>query len=168
MTTHVVSDRTDAWYYHGWPWVLILIPFSAVLFGVLMITTALWYPDDVVADDYYKDGMAINRTIAMDTRAAELGISLILVSSDAAGSMFRVAGAKDSAVILKFHHVTDREQDVAMTLLPGEGEHYSADPLPIDLSVANVWYVEAEGVDDLWRVRARVVTPTKRVELHHE
>ena len=37
-----------------WPVLLIAIPFAAVIFGIFMVTVALWFPDDLVVDDYYK------------------------------------------------------------------------------------------------------------------
>ena len=33
-----------------WPIALFSIPFAAVLFGIVMITTAVYFPDDVVVD----------------------------------------------------------------------------------------------------------------------
>ena len=56
-----------------WPVLLIAIPFAAVIFGIFMVTVALWFPDDLVVDDYYKDGMAINQNIDKQLLATELG-----------------------------------------------------------------------------------------------
>ena len=52
-----------SWYHFPWVWGLILIPMSAVVFGVLMFVMAGIHRDDLVVDDYYKDGMAINQRV---------------------------------------------------------------------------------------------------------
>ena len=41
-----------SWYHFPWVWGLILIPMSAVVFGVLMFVMAGIHRDDLVVDDY--------------------------------------------------------------------------------------------------------------------
>ena len=60
-----------------WPIILFSIPFAAVLFGIVMITTATMMPDDLVVDEYYKEGMAINRRLSAEQRAADMQISAV-------------------------------------------------------------------------------------------
>ncbi|MEX0943922.1 MAG: FixH family protein [Pseudomonadales bacterium] len=154
----------QAWYRQVWPWVLILIPFTAVLFGIFMITVATNYPDDLVVDDYYKDGMAINRSLEMDNRADEMGIvaHLELVGADRIG--FIIEGASDSAVVLNIRHVTDRSQDKKVLLLPDENNLYVSRPdenatYQMAMGSKGVWYLDLEGVDSHWRLKARIETP---------
>ena len=35
------------WYTHGWLWFVCLVPFSAVAFGIVMIVSANYKPDDL-------------------------------------------------------------------------------------------------------------------------
>lgn len=152
------------WYRQVWPWVLILIPFTAVLFGIFMITVATSYPDDLVADNYYKDGMAINRSLEMDNRARDLGVVASLSFFDAERIGFNIEGASDSAVVLNLRHVTDSSQDKKVLLLPDEQGLYisRADqrvPYQTVLGEKGVWYLELEGIDGHWRLKARIETP---------
>ena len=82
MATDFSTNRSDSspavvelpWYRCTWPWVLISIPFAAVLFGILMIYMVTRYPDDLMVDNYYKEGMAINQSLAMDAAAQALNV----------------------------------------------------------------------------------------------
>jgi hypothetical protein len=56
-------------------WMLIAIPFSAVVMGVVMITLAIQSSSGLVVDDYYKKGKQINRVLARDKFAYELGLA---------------------------------------------------------------------------------------------
>jgi hypothetical protein len=55
-------------------WLLIGIPLSAVVMGVVMITLAIQSFSGLVVDDYYKKGKEINRVLARDQFAYELGL----------------------------------------------------------------------------------------------
>ena len=56
-------------------WLLIAIPFSAVVMGVVIITLAIQSWSGLVVDDYYKKGKQINRVLARDKFAYELGLA---------------------------------------------------------------------------------------------
>jgi len=67
-------------------WMLIAIPLSAVIMGVVMITLAIQSFSGLVVDDYYKKGKQINRVLARDQLAHELGLAATF-SIDAAGGI---------------------------------------------------------------------------------
>ncbi len=153
---------TRAWYQETWPWVLIAIPFSAVLFGIVMVTTALNHPDDLVVDDYYKEGKGINRSLERDRLARELGIN----ASWERGQMgFQVSGATDAAVYLNIYHVTDQQLDRQIILTPDDSNFYGVEgeELAGFLSAPGVWYLELQGAEQNWRLRKRVVAPASQV-----
>ena len=56
-------------------WLLIAIPASAVVMGVVMLTLAIQSYSGLVIDDYYKHGKQINRVIERDRFAYELGLA---------------------------------------------------------------------------------------------
>lgn len=154
------------WYRQTWPWVLILIPFTAVLFGILMISVALRYPDDLVIDNYYQEGKAINLQMEMDTSATRMGIAAKAVIRAGKPFEFDINNAADSVVLLRLFHVTDKEKDISIALYPeDQGRYTSKDPVPAVLMTKGVWYVALEGVDDRWRLRQRITTPVTLMEL---
>jgi uncharacterized protein len=158
--------QDDAWYRQTWPWVLIAIPLSAVLFGVVMVMAVVMHPDDVVVDDYYQDGMAINREFGWDREAKRLGVHGRWLSSTTAGVSFRIDGADDSVVVVQFFHVTDSARDARLLLYPdGDGTYSTTLPMPVRLDEPGIWYVEMHGVDHSWRLRRRIETPITVLEL---
>jgi hypothetical protein len=56
-------------------WLLIAIPSTAVIMGVVMITLAIQSWSGLVVDDYYRKGKQINLVLARDQLAHELGLA---------------------------------------------------------------------------------------------
>ena len=155
-----------AWYKQIWPWVLIAIPFSAVLFGIFMITVVILYPDDVVDDNYYQDGMAINQTLDQDRAARKLDVIARLVKFDEQEMAMQVTNTSDTRLTLKFSHVTDASKDRTLILYRQAGGRYAAyKDIPLELERPGVWYVELDGQNGDWRLWQRVVTPLRQLEL---
>ncbi|MBT8433585.1 MAG: FixH family protein [Gammaproteobacteria bacterium] len=119
-------------------WLLIAIPFSAVIMGVVIITLAVQSFSGLVVDDYYKKGKEINRVLARDQLAYELGLAAGL--SLEAGGKFEIRFAPEVQFIpgdtieLKLIHATMPGLDQKLDLrksdthllrgqleLPGEG-----------------------------------------------
>lgn len=154
-----------------WPIALFSIPFAAVLFGIVMITTALYFPDDVVVDQYYKEGMAINERIADSENARSLGIEA-RVEIEGERVTVEITGSSNSLHQLNFHHVTDENRDIELKLVK-QGEHFVAlDSLNLvnQMNLAGVWYielvgVELDGIEAGWRLSRRVETPANHFEL---
>jgi hypothetical protein len=57
------------WYREPWPWLLMLGPAIVIVAGFVTLFLAIDSNDGLVADDYYKQGLAINRTLQRDATA---------------------------------------------------------------------------------------------------
>jgi hypothetical protein len=64
------SQLKRPWYREPWVWLMIALPASAVVAGMITIYLAVVTSDGLVVDDYYKRGKAINRVLARDMAAA--------------------------------------------------------------------------------------------------
>ena len=73
-----LTQHTSHWRHHPWVWFLIAIPLSAVIMGFLMLALAIQSDSGLVVDDYYKQGKQINRSLARDRAASELGLAAVL------------------------------------------------------------------------------------------
>lgn len=67
--------RPPPWYRQFWPWFLIGLPACVVVASLWTMVIAHTGSDDLVVDEYYKDGLAINRELAKRERADAAGIS---------------------------------------------------------------------------------------------
>lgn len=67
------EDRAAAasgpWWKHGLMWLVLGGPAAVIVAGVATMVIALRSPDPVVAEDYYRRGMEINRTLAERDKA---------------------------------------------------------------------------------------------------
>jgi len=158
------------WYRYPMVWMIIGIPFSAVVMGVIMIWLAVTTDDGLVADDYYKQGMAINRDLYRDTRAQEKGVSAALEMNEAEG-VIRVNLALHKGALeiypdtlqLKLQYATHDHNDVHLQLNHGQADQYIGiinQPL-----IQGKWYLElSEGE---WRLNGHI-NSGKQVKLFLE
>ena len=79
-------DSISNWKREPWFWVVLAIPSSAVIMGIVMLTLAVQTWSGLVVDDYYQQGKRINRVLARDRLAWELGLAADL-SIDARGGI---------------------------------------------------------------------------------
>ncbi len=62
-----------AWYLEPYVWLVILFPTTAVVAGIFTLNLAIESDDGLVVDDYYKQGLEINRTLERDKAAVGYG-----------------------------------------------------------------------------------------------
>ncbi len=63
------------WFQEPMVWMVIAIPATAVVVGMLMLSLSVRHYDGLVADDYYKRGQEINRSLERDQQARQYAIS---------------------------------------------------------------------------------------------
>lgn len=73
------------WHHEPWPWILMAGPLIVIVAGFVTLWLAIKSDDGLVADDYYKRGLAINQTLSRGDAARTLGMSADVVLSDEAG-----------------------------------------------------------------------------------
>jgi hypothetical protein len=61
-----LNKPAPAWWRHGHVWLVIAGPVAVVVAGVVTVLIALRHPDPVLAEDYYRRGIEMNRTLARD------------------------------------------------------------------------------------------------------
>ncbi|MBT8120494.1 MAG: FixH family protein [Gammaproteobacteria bacterium] len=155
------SELKKPWHSYPLVWMMISIPFSAVIMGVIMISLAINTDDGLVADDYYKQGLAINDVITLDKKATELNLSAVIqFESDSKVINVRFdKGLIDdfpASLLLNFHHATRANSDISITLNHGMGDQYIG---YLDEPISQgVWYFEVtntEMAEENWKLNAR-------------
>ena len=153
----VLSENRAAgpWYREPWPWILMAGPFTVVVAGMITLWLALESSDGMVADDYYKRGLAINQTLSRERLALERHYrARVTFSADARRVRVMLSGDGElpSAMRLQLAHPTRAGMDerVALqALAPGRFEAQLAAPvrgrrLIVLEDVARTWRLSAE------------------------
>lgn len=141
-------------------WMLIAIPSSAVLMGVLMISLALYSNDGLVVDDYYRQGKEINRVLRRDRAAAAYGlkatIQLDVVHGSLRAQLESLAHRQPlpQALTLQLLHATRAGLDQRLRLdRTPDSEYYSLLPT----LAPGHWYAQLETED--WRLTGHIQLP---------
>jgi uncharacterized protein len=62
------SEKLDSkpWWKYGHVWLIIAGPAAVIVAGFITLAIAIGTPDPVIADDYYRRGLDINKTLAAE------------------------------------------------------------------------------------------------------
>jgi len=129
MTGHASSSVSAArtpWYRQRWPWLLMLGPAIVVVAGFATLYLAFRSDDGLVADDYYRRGLAINQTLDRSARGAALDLRAV-VDLDADGRVRATLRSRETLppiVRLRLMHPTRAGLDQATDLTLGPDGRY--------------------------------------------
>lgn len=137
------------WYRQFWPWFLLALPASVVIASLYTVFLANQYADDLVVDDYYKEGLAINRELKRQSTAEQLGISAH-VSAHGRDIRAQVSGTTDEVLRLRLSHPMEAGRDVAIVLTRVSPGVYEGQ-LPSAMSGQWHWTLDT-GDGSPWRV----------------
>jgi len=156
-----VSSRTVPWYREPWPWLLMLGPAVVVVAGLVTLWLAVKSSDGLVADDYYKQGLAINQTLARGdrARAMELSARLRLDGTNLVVMLRAREGVHfPDRIHLSFAHPTRGGLDRVVDL-NGSAVGYRG-TMP-DLSNGR-WQILLEDPEGMWRLSGVAHLPDRR------
>lgn len=107
-----------------WPGILIALPLSVVVASAITAVFVIRHPEGLVAEDYYKQGKAINANLAKVERAQHLGFDHFDVKRTQSGVEidFPKATAGLGVVEFTFAHPADPSQDRRIVVNAGAGK----------------------------------------------
>ncbi len=149
MNTLLADSDTLPWYRQFWPWFLILLPATVVVAGLGTLYIANRHADDLVADDYYKEGLAINRRIERSQRAAALGIDAAFSVSERRVTVTTDGPVSTAALKLTLAHPLEADRDVTVTLHRTATNVFTAG-LPVTPELHWHWAIEDDAGQ--WRI----------------
>jgi len=155
------------WYRQFWPWFIIALPLTAVIASITTLFIAAHDPDALVADDYYKQGLAINQTLDRERHAQALGLSgLLRVDTAAQRIVLTLEGRPDAQphgdLVLRMIHPTRSNFDHTLTLSAEAGNRWSA---PLQHSAPGRWHLQLEPATGEWRLNGRLALPEQQQTL---
>jgi hypothetical protein len=172
MSVSIPSINAERpWFRQPLVWMMIAIPLSSVLVGMVMLTVSIVSFDGMVADDYYKQGLQINRVLDRQQAASLAQLSGTLTLRDADTSLL-LESAWDGLrfadqVQVNLSYATSAGKDVAFTMTRasgGSGREYLGPSL---LLPRGRWYVHvsADATEHMsgWRLSGTLATPAEGV-----
>jgi hypothetical protein len=152
MTESDVPVAPKPWYREPWPWILMSGPLAVVLAGAFTAYLATAHEDALVADNYYKEGLAINRTLERERAAAAGGYRARLVfAEDSRRVRVHLAGKEQTrgSLELRLVHPTRSDLDVRVPLAPLQAGWYEGS---MRLAEASRWTLQLEDRMQGWRL----------------
>jgi hypothetical protein len=159
------SIRTTPWYRERWPWLLMAGPFFVIVAGFSMLVTAIRTSDGLVADDYYKQGLGINRMIEREEAARDLEIAATLQFNEERSRVrasLSSRAALPASLRMNLVHATRAGADQVIALrqiAPGLYEGPLQPPNPGN------WTLQLEDDTHNWRISARWTARAASVSL---
>jgi hypothetical protein len=154
VTRLLPASDTLPWYRQFWPWFLILLPASVVVAAVATAVIAHRGADDLVVDDYYKNGLAINRRLERQQQAQALGISARLTFAGSEVNVSMAGPVTETELRLSLAHPLESDRDFSIMLARVGPESYRGS-LAGDVAPRWHWVLE-QLQEDGWRVDGTV------------
>lgn len=144
--------RADAaprpWYREPWPWLLMAGPAAVVVAGAFTAWLAVTTSDGLVADDYYKRGLAINAVLKREEAAARRGIAAEVRHANGE-LVVQLANAQPEALFVTLAHATRAGYDVRLRLARAGDGAYRGELPPLH---AGRWRVVIDDPRGEWRL----------------
>jgi hypothetical protein len=158
----ITMTETKRWYAEPWVWLLIALPMTAVIGGMITIYLAVTTSDGLVVDDYYKRGKAINMDLARDVAATSHGLRARLELDFTSRRILLTLESSDkqrpAQVRFSLLHPTLPGNDQIVLLQPVAGGGYAG---TLQDTQDGNWYVQLEADD--WRLSGALQTPRDSV-----
>ena len=158
----ISAEHAHPWYREPWPWLLMAGPALVVVASMVTVWLAVISNDGLVADDYYKQGLAVNQTLTRDAAAKALGYRA-RVSIEAASGMVSVdldGITQPETLVLRIVHPTRPGLDVVLQLKRSGGGVYNS---PLPPLARGRWHLILENRERGWRLAGDLHLPSSKV-----
>ena len=148
---HALNSATP-WYREPWPWLLMSGPAIVIVAGFVTLYLAISRADPMVVDNYYKEGLAINRVLERDRVASSKGYrAQVLVSTDRKRLRVQLHGNDVLPAQLRLHfiHPTKGGLDREVLLQQTQAGWYEG---RVQLAQSVRWDVELGDLQQQWRL----------------
>ena len=161
------------WYRQGWAWCLLTPLIVIVLVMAVLITFAVMWSDDVVIDNYYREGRMYNERLEQDHLAQSLGMQADVRFDLETGEAFLTLAGDDQpeSLVLLVQHPTEADLDQVLLFAATGHSHYRAD---LDQPIQYARYlqlfpgqVEADRTQAAWRLKGQLnFSDAQQILLH--
>lgn len=144
------DQDTTPWYRQFWPWFLIALPGTVVVVSFHLLYTAYKHSDDLVVDQYYKVGLAINRQLERKERAEALSLAAQFTITNQQVTA-RLDGPVTAGTLeMTFSHPMEADRDFSIPLQRVGPGIYNGQ---LTARVAERWHwILSDGAGNEWRL----------------
>jgi hypothetical protein len=136
------------WYRHRWPWLLMSGPAAVLIAGGITMWIAFASADGLVAEDYYRQGLAINKRLAREETARRLALTAT-VELQPRRIRVQLTGDAPPVLFVQLAHATRAGYDVRVRLTPVAPGAYEAEVEPLP---RGHWRIVIEDPRGAWRI----------------
>jgi len=153
------SVKPRVWYREVYVWLIIALPLSAVIGGVITAWYAIESNDGLVVDDYYKRGLEINRVLERDKASERYGLQARLHFEPGAPAATIVLDGNASfsppdSISVSFLNATRGGYDHNLEFRRVSADTYQS---VMPRLLRGHWYIQIEKQD--WRLLKSIVVP---------
>jgi uncharacterized protein len=150
----LLAPHSQPWYREPWPWILMAGPIAAIAAGIVTYALALQSENPLVAGNYYKEGLGINRVLEREQKARLLGYEaqLSFPASQTVRVQLRGMGQLPEELRLRLIHPTQAQHDYEMRLARREQGTYEGVLNRTGIASSPKWYFHIEDGAATWRV----------------
>lgn len=137
------------WYKQFWAWFVLAPLLIIMVIWVPFLTVIVKGADDMVLDNYYKEGRMINQRVDQDRHARQLGLSGQLTVDQEVGDVMLTIASTDSGyelpaqLDLYFDHPLEADHDTMIVLHEVVPGRYQGE---LEKRLLNRWYVRLTSV----------------------
>ncbi|ENM5787087.1 FixH family protein [Vibrio metoecus] len=152
------------WYKQFWPWFLIILPLTVVIWTVATVIVFANNSVSLVTEDYYKKGKGINIDLSKINIAKELELHATIQSE---GNNVLIAFDKGQlthypAIQAMFAHRTLPDRDFSQLVTADAQGIYR---VKLDHELQGPWFIELTPHDAQWLIQGRITFPTSSIPL---
>jgi len=157
---HVTQEDIEPWYRQFWPWFIMALPASAVVASLTTVFIAVTHQDNLVVDDYYKQGLAINQSLKQQDAAKVLNLTADAnydpVSEKLTLLISATSPIDDPILKLTLAHATLAERDQVIFVKRESANKYVA---TLKNFKTGKWHLILAPADEHWQIKANVTLP---------
>jgi len=156
------TDTARPWYREPYAWLVVGIPGVTVIWCTILYNIATSQPIGLVSDDYYNEGMGINREVYRDRHAAALDLNAQVTFGEDGDIQIRLQSEKGDrweTLSVELIHPTLEEYDRSLSA-DYQGNHvYHIDNKEM---INGRWYLDIRDPDNRWRLKGETTLPGQR------
>jgi hypothetical protein len=156
------NNNKKAWFKQFWPWFLIILPMAAVVAGISTLIIATSNKPDMVMDNYYAKGKAINADFTLLKNAQRRNIKALVVQNKNELIVSLNGVIDNSSINLSLFHSTLASRDISVLLTAdSQGKFH----FETDKDLTGKWQLRIEPFDKSWRLEKTVTLPISEISL---